>query len=145
MIMQVKARNMFMGQLFGAIIGVLVSATMFIYVLWLNDTKKITLGSAEWPAVGAVSQVRACVGMCVRVRMCGACVCVCMCVCVCVCVCACACACVAAEPARSIFHSTGMHGCGCGCGYSTVAVRLWLFDRDLPSSLLHGGGCCCWL
>ena len=55
--LQVKARNMFMGQLFGAIIGVLVSASMFIFVLGLNDSHKITLGSAEWPAVGAVSQV----------------------------------------------------------------------------------------
>ena len=59
---QVKARNMFMGQLFGAVIGVLVSATMFVYVLWLNDTGKIELGSAEWPAVGAVSQVLYIVG-----------------------------------------------------------------------------------
>lgn len=48
---------MFYGQLFGAIIGVMVSATMFVYVLSLNDSGKISLGSAEWPAVGAVSQV----------------------------------------------------------------------------------------
>ena len=54
--LQVRPRSMFYGQLLGAFIGVLVSSTVFIFVLFLNDTNRIHLGSAEWPAVSAVSQ-----------------------------------------------------------------------------------------
>jgi OPT family oligopeptide transporter len=54
--LQVKPRSMFFGQLLGAGIGVVVSSAVFIFVLFLNDTHRIKLGSAEWPAVGAVSQ-----------------------------------------------------------------------------------------
>ena len=54
--LQVRPRSMFLGQLLGAAIGVLVSSSVFIFVLYLNDTNKIKLGSAEWPAVSAVSQ-----------------------------------------------------------------------------------------
>ena len=54
--LQVRPRSMFYGQLLGAAIGVLVSSSVFIFVLYLNDTHRIHLGSAEWPAVSAVSQ-----------------------------------------------------------------------------------------
>jgi hypothetical protein len=47
---------MFYGQLLGAAIGVLVSSSVFLFVLFLNDTNRIKLGTAEWPAVSAVSQ-----------------------------------------------------------------------------------------
>ena len=54
--LQVRPRSMFYGQLLGAAIGVLVSSSVFIFVLFLNDTNRIKLGTAEWPAVSAVSQ-----------------------------------------------------------------------------------------
>ena len=54
--LQVNPRSMFLGQLLGAGIGVFASAATFLFVLDLSDRGDITLGSAEWPAVGAVSQ-----------------------------------------------------------------------------------------
>ena len=54
--LQVRPRSMFYGQLLGAAIGVLVSSSVFLFVLFLNDTNRIKLGTAEWPAVSAVSQ-----------------------------------------------------------------------------------------
>ena len=52
----VAPRAMLHAQLLGALVGVLASAATYLYVLQLNDEGVITLGSAEWPAVGALSQ-----------------------------------------------------------------------------------------
>jgi uncharacterized oligopeptide transporter (OPT) family protein len=53
--LSVSPRAMLKAQLLGALVGVLASATTFIYVIRLNDEGKIHLGSGEWPAIGAVS------------------------------------------------------------------------------------------
>ena len=47
---------MFRAQLLGATIGVAASGATFLAILALSDAGKITLGTAEWPAIGAVSQ-----------------------------------------------------------------------------------------
>lgn len=52
----VRPRLVFYAQMLGALIGVVVSAAVFILVLHLNSEGHITIGSAEWPAVSASSQ-----------------------------------------------------------------------------------------
>jgi OPT family oligopeptide transporter len=52
----VRPAAMFQAQLFGALVGVSASTATFVAILQLADDGKIDLGSAEWPAIGAVSQ-----------------------------------------------------------------------------------------
>ena len=54
--LNVTPRSMFRAQLIGAAVGVCTSVSAFIGILALNDAGVITLGSAQWPAVGAESQ-----------------------------------------------------------------------------------------
>ena len=53
--LSVRPSSMLKAQLIGATVGVVASASTFLYVLELNDSGKISLGAGEWPAVGAVS------------------------------------------------------------------------------------------
>lgn len=54
--LRVKPWKMFVAQLIGTSIGVMISVGMFFVVLDLDKTHKIRLGSGQWPAIGAVSQ-----------------------------------------------------------------------------------------
>ena len=53
--LSVSMRAMLQAQLLGAVVGVIASASTFLLVLELSDAGKLTLGSGEWPATGAVS------------------------------------------------------------------------------------------